>query len=405
VRIKDLGKFSGWRENALVGYGLVTGLGPAPGDSPGNKATRQSIAHLLSQFELRHHARTRCRAATWAVVIVTASLPALRARRRRASTSPSPRSATRAACVGGSLLMTPLKGANQRVYALAQGAVAVGGYKYDMNGNVVQKNHPTVGCVPGGATIEVARARDRCSAPTDTVTFVLGEPTTRRASRVAADDQLSRSARRGREGARRIGHRRSASRRRQRMQLAPLPHRGREPLRSSRTGAQGRDQRAHRHGGWAGGDVRISRVAISHGDLKVSDRPPSTTVSQTHRHRQPPGAGVRTTRIANLARRRGRARRDGYIAASTTRWPSWCRASPRSRPTRATSSRSCARSRRPAHCTPSSSSSNDQGAAHGNDRNFHNRRGERWPRRGAAAPPGLPPNIANVNTEATSRCA
>ena len=50
IRIKDLGKFSGWRENALVGYGLVTGLA-GTGDSPSNKATRQSIANLLSQFD------------------------------------------------------------------------------------------------------------------------------------------------------------------------------------------------------------------------------------------------------------------------------------------------------------------------------------------------------------------
>ena len=57
--------------------------------------------------------------------------------------------------LGGSLLLTPLRGPNGRVYALAQGPLSVGGYRYDANGNVVQKNHPTVGSIPGGATVEV----------------------------------------------------------------------------------------------------------------------------------------------------------------------------------------------------------------------------------------------------------
>jgi len=56
--------------------------------------------------------------------------------------------------VGGTLLITPLKGPDNRVYALAQGALSVGGFKYDLNGNVVQKNHPTAGNIPGGATVE-----------------------------------------------------------------------------------------------------------------------------------------------------------------------------------------------------------------------------------------------------------
>jgi len=58
--------------------------------------------------------------------------------------------------VGGSLLLAPLKGPDGRIYALAQGALTVGGYKYDANGNVTQKNHPTAATVPGGATVELS---------------------------------------------------------------------------------------------------------------------------------------------------------------------------------------------------------------------------------------------------------
>ena len=74
IRIKDLGKISGWRENALSGYGLVTGLA-GTGDTSRNKATRQSIANMLSRFDLTISADD-VQSRNVAAVMVTASLPA-----------------------------------------------------------------------------------------------------------------------------------------------------------------------------------------------------------------------------------------------------------------------------------------------------------------------------------------
>ncbi|BBB70250.1 hypothetical protein UNDYM_5997 (plasmid) [Undibacterium sp. YM2] len=73
VRLKDLGKFAGWRENALVGYGLVTGLANT-GDSPNNKATRQSIANVLAQFDVAVQPELVL-SRNVAAVMVTAKLP------------------------------------------------------------------------------------------------------------------------------------------------------------------------------------------------------------------------------------------------------------------------------------------------------------------------------------------
>ena len=151
VRIKDLGKMEGWRENPLSGYGLVTGLA-GTGDSPRNKATRQSIANMLARFDLQVAADDVQRRNV-AAVMVTASLSPFGRPGDTLDITVTSLGDARS-LVGGTLMLAPLKGADGRIYALAQGALTVGGYKYDMNGNVIQKNHPTVASVPGGATIE-----------------------------------------------------------------------------------------------------------------------------------------------------------------------------------------------------------------------------------------------------------
>jgi len=262
IRIKDLGKFAGWRDNALVGYGLVTGLA-GTGDSPGSRATRQSIANLLSQFEIAI-APDQVQSRNVAVVMVTSSLPPF-AREGDALDVTVTSLGDARSLVGGTLLLTPLKAPNQRVYALAQGAVAVGGYKYDMNGNVVQKNHPTVGSVPGGATVEVGVTSEMMHGAT--VTFVLGEPDFTTATRVAA------AIAEGLEGVDALATDaagidiRVPERDRARLaafltrveNLTLEPDRRAKVVINERTGTV-----------VAGGDVRIDRVAISHGDLKVS---------------------------------------------------------------------------------------------------------------------------------------
>jgi flagellar P-ring protein precursor FlgI len=149
-RIKDIASFEGVRENQLIGYGLVVGL-----DGSGDKglATSQSIANMLQRIGITA-APNDIKSKNAASVIVTAKLP------------PFPKPGTRIDAVvstigdakslqGGTLLLTPLKGPDGRVYALAQGQVSIGGFKGGEGGTTVQKNHLTTGRVPEGVLIEV----------------------------------------------------------------------------------------------------------------------------------------------------------------------------------------------------------------------------------------------------------
>ncbi len=148
-RIKDIAFVEGFRENQLVGYGLVVGLN---GTGDKGDATLQSIANMLSRMGLRVDPKD-IKAKDVAAVMVTATLP------------PFPRAGSKVDVIvsaigdaknlqGGTLLMTPLKGPDGRVYAIAQGPVSIGGFQASGGGTTAQKNHPTVGRVPNGAIIE-----------------------------------------------------------------------------------------------------------------------------------------------------------------------------------------------------------------------------------------------------------
>jgi flagellar P-ring protein precursor FlgI len=308
VRIKDLGRVSGWRENALVGYGLVTGLA-GTGDSAGNKATRQSIANLLSQFNFAI-APDQIQSRNVATVIVTASLPPF-ARQGDAIDVTVTSLGDARSLVGGNLLLTPLKGPNNRIYALAQGSVTVGGYKYDMNGNVVQKNHPTVGSVPGGATIEVGTTAELVDAE-GTVTFVLNSADYTTATRVA--DSLNRTFAAPLAQARDAAGIQILVPPDQRDRLAAFLTRVEnvsiEPDRRARVVINERTGTVV-----AGGDVRISPVSISHGDLKVSIVT-ENTVSQPIFVRQA-GPGVRTEVVANTRVDVEEKGETGFVAATS----------------------------------------------------------------------------------------
>ena len=263
VRVKDLGKLKGWRDNALFGTGIVTGLA-GTGDSPANRTTRQSLANVLSQFNLTI-APEAIQSRNVAVVMVSATLPTFAREGDTLDVTVSSAGDARS-LVGGTLLITSLKGANGRVYALAQGGLSVGGYRYDANGNVVQKNHPTAGSVPNGATVEVgvnaAMLDERQS-----VTFVLSEPDYTTANRVATaiNRQLGSSLAKARDASG-IEIAVPAA---QRDDLVSLftrienvtvePDRRAKVVINERTGTV-----------VSGGDVRISKVAISHGDIKIA---------------------------------------------------------------------------------------------------------------------------------------
>ncbi|MBS0503419.1 MAG: flagellar basal body P-ring protein FlgI [Proteobacteria bacterium] len=182
VRLKELGRFGGWRENALVGYGIVTGL-PGTGDSARSGVTRQALQSALSRLGATV-APDQIQSRNVAAVIVTATLPPTVTQGDRIDVTVASIGDARS-LAGGTLLMTPLLGPDQRPYALAQGSVAVGGYRFDADQNVRQKNLPTAGIVSGGATVE-ANVEAEIGGGAGPITFVLRSPDYTTASKVAA---------------------------------------------------------------------------------------------------------------------------------------------------------------------------------------------------------------------------
>lgn len=180
VRLKDIGRFEGVRENYLIGYGVVTGLA-GTGDSSHSKATRQSIANLLSSFDVSITS-DQINSRNVAIVSVMASLPPVSRRGDKVDVVVTSLGDAKS-LVGGTLLLTSMKGADGKVHALAQGPVSVGGYRYDQNGNLSQKNHPTVGAIPGGAQIERELASTMTRAD-GSFGFVLDHPDYTTARRV-----------------------------------------------------------------------------------------------------------------------------------------------------------------------------------------------------------------------------
>lgn len=151
VRLKSLARLAGLQENALTGYGLVIGLAGS-GDSRRNKDTTQAIANLLQSFGVNINPND-INSRNTATVIVTTSLPSFAHQGDKLDVNVASLGDARS-LLGGTLMVTPLKGADNQIYALAQGPISIGGFKYDLYGNVIQKNHPTTGIIPGGAVVE-----------------------------------------------------------------------------------------------------------------------------------------------------------------------------------------------------------------------------------------------------------
>jgi flagellar P-ring protein precursor FlgI len=153
ARLKELVEVQGTRDNSLLGYGLVVGL-TNTGDTDQVLFTMQSVAGMLGRLGVRVDPRD-VRSRNVAAVMVTAKMPTYS---RAGSTIDITVSAMGNArsLQGGTLLMTPLSGADGQAYAVAQGPVQVGGF--DVNGGLasIRKNTPTSGTIPGGATVEKA---------------------------------------------------------------------------------------------------------------------------------------------------------------------------------------------------------------------------------------------------------
>jgi flagellar P-ring protein FlgI len=153
VRLKDVARIQGVRENELFGYGLVVGLN-GTGDRDGTIFTAQSIANMLQRLNVQVP-RVQLRVKNVAAVIVTAKIPPY-AKLGGTVDALVSSLGDATSLFGGTLLITPLQAANGKVYAVAQGPLIIGGFSMQAGGggDKTTKNHPTVGRIPEGATIE-----------------------------------------------------------------------------------------------------------------------------------------------------------------------------------------------------------------------------------------------------------
>ncbi len=154
ARIKDISSIGGVRDNQLVGYGLVVGLA-GTGDDIENGFTKETLANMLSRqgLGMKEGSRNNLSSDNVASVMISAELPPFAKVGSRIDVMVSS-IGDADSLRGGTLLMTPLSGADGRVYAVAQGAVSVGGFAAGGGGASISKNHPTVGRVTNGAFIE-----------------------------------------------------------------------------------------------------------------------------------------------------------------------------------------------------------------------------------------------------------
>ncbi|MCW8878755.1 MAG: flagellar basal body P-ring protein FlgI [Kangiellaceae bacterium] len=170
-RIKDVTSVQGVRENQLIGYGLVVGL-----DGTGEKTlyTEQTFRTMLARFGINVPAGTQLKLKNTAAVAVHATLPAFAKAGQSIDITVSSLGEAKS-LRGGTLLMTPLKGADGKIYAIAQGNLVVGGFGVLGNdGSKISVNHQTVGRVPNGATVEQSVATNFLTY--DYIVFNLNEP-------------------------------------------------------------------------------------------------------------------------------------------------------------------------------------------------------------------------------------
>lgn len=153
VRIKDIASFSGVRDNQLIGYGLVVGLS-GTGDKKDSAFTMRSMVNMLEKMGVQVDMR-QMKPKNVAAVMVTARMPVSAKPGTRLDVTVSSLGDS-TSLLGGVLIQSPLKGVDGKVYALAQGALTVGGFSITGNQAQAQKNIATVAQVPGGGIVERA---------------------------------------------------------------------------------------------------------------------------------------------------------------------------------------------------------------------------------------------------------
>lgn len=263
VRLQDLGQFQGARDNELIGYGIVVGLA-STGDSPANRATIQSIANTLIEFGVNADIRD-IRSRNAAAVMVTAVLPPFVEEGQRIDVKVSSLGDARS-LAGGTLFLTPIYGPDEKLYALAQGQLTVGGYAFDSFDSSYQKNHPTVGTITNGAIVERTLETSLVNADGE-INFMLDSPNIVTAQKIVdAAASLAPHARAEAMHAGKVrfhvtdsGNAGQFATMARIQQLRITPDSIARIVINERTGTI-----------VAGGDVRISDVTISHENIRLS---------------------------------------------------------------------------------------------------------------------------------------
>ncbi len=152
VRVKDVASIEGVRDNQLIGYGLVVGLNRTGDRVQQNLYARQTLQNLLERLGIATNANT-LKPENMATVLITGTLPPFVRQGTKIDVTVSSIADARS-LQGGTLILSPLKGIDGQIYAMAQGPVSIGGLAAGGQGNSVEINHPTVGRVPNGATVE-----------------------------------------------------------------------------------------------------------------------------------------------------------------------------------------------------------------------------------------------------------
>lgn len=180
VRIGDITRLEGVRSNQLIGYGLVTGL-EGTGDSSSSASMIQSISNMLSTFGVEVEPSS-IRVRNVAAVIVTADLPPFTRSGDRIDVLISSLGDARS-LQGGILLLTPLRAPDGEVYAVAQGPLSIGGFNVRAGYTGVTRNHPTSARIPQGAIVEKEVEVDFSTR--EELSILLDEPNFSTASSIA----------------------------------------------------------------------------------------------------------------------------------------------------------------------------------------------------------------------------
>ncbi len=153
-RIKDVAKIAGVRSNQLIGYGIVVGLNGTGDGTGGRQITSQSIRNILSRLGVTLPQKLSIKPDNTAAVMIHATLPAFSKVGKTIDVTVSSIGDAKS-LRGGTLLMTPLKGADNHIYAVAQGSLIVSGFgAQGSDGSKITENIPSTGLIPNGAMVE-----------------------------------------------------------------------------------------------------------------------------------------------------------------------------------------------------------------------------------------------------------